>query len=177
MRLIKQNHKKVPAFSLLETVISIAIIAVIMVMLNNIVINFASASQKTLARSFVREEISTIVDQITTDVRSATRVGNCTGTLTSNATCDVYTDVLYRWQVCGGNAICKTDQAGTVIYRSSPQVELTELEFSEGLTTNANNLVQRNILITIVGRHRETRFGVNNVVRQSGVSTRNYVLL
>jgi hypothetical protein len=50
-------------------------------MLSNVLINSIIISQKSLARSFVREEMAEVSNQMVSDIRNASKVLSCTGSL------------------------------------------------------------------------------------------------
>ncbi len=171
--------KTIKAFSLLEVMVSMAIIGIIMAMLSNILVNSIIISQKSIARSFVREEVSDILDRVAADVRDANTISSCTGTL-QTAKCDMVLDAPVSWQTCvnsvGGYDVCKKDASGNILFSSSPTLKLTSLIFDQGYDTGTNT-IRKNILITIVADHQNTATGVKNILRQTSVSTRNYELI
>lgn len=164
-----QNSKthKLAAFSILETLVSITIIAVTMILLNNVVLNLTMISQKSLARSTVREEVAGIAALIVNDIRNADSIGNCTG-----SSCTVYGKQSGVWQLCSGS-LCKRDLSGNVVTITIPNVVINSFTIEQGFSTN-NNVTQSNFLITVVGSHANSNYNVNNVLRQVSASTRNY---
>ena len=175
---IKPKHLQ--AFSLIELTVSMAIIGIIMAMLSNVLVNSIIISQKSIARSFIREEISNITDQILNDVRDSTNVGQCDG-VNETAKCVVSTDVgIVTWQTCADPTtaklrVCKIDAQGANLFTSSSNLELTQLSFSTGFD-DSSNAVKKNVIITVIGGHVNQAFNVHNVLRQESVSTRNYIL-
>jgi prepilin-type N-terminal cleavage/methylation domain-containing protein len=172
--------RTIGAFSLLEIMVSMAIIGIIMAMLSNVLVNSILISQKSIARSFVREELSDIVDRIASDIRDANTVNGCSGSL-QTAKCDLVLDVPVTWKTCvngtGGNYdVCKVDANGNVLFSSSPSIKLKNFTFDQGFDTGTNT-IRKNVLITIVADHVNTATGVTNILRQTSVSTRNYELI
>lgn len=173
-------HKHEQGFSLLELMVSLAIISVIMLMFSNIIVNSISISQRSLARSFVREEIATLVDAIVSDLRSANTVGVCEGTL-DQASCSFVSDSPYTWEVCPGETsgqrrICKKDVSGQSVFIGSENINITHFSFDIGFELGGSS-ARRNIIITVVGDHLQEGLNIKNVLRQTSVSTRNYLIL
>jgi hypothetical protein len=172
--------RKLKAVSLLELIVSMAIVALLIIMINGVILNLASASRKALARSFIREEIAGVMDRIVSDIRNADRVNTCSGDLSSgNTLCEVHLSEAKIWEICDNDAgrevICQKNASGEVIFESSPSMTIEQFSFEEGLSAELN-FTRRNILITIVGSHRNPDVEVSNLVTQTIVSTRNYVL-
>lgn len=161
------NLKSFKAFSLLETLISITIIAVVMIMLNSVVLNLTMVSQKSLARSTVRDEITSVANQITNDIRNADSVANC-----AEDSCTVYGRQSGTWELCG-SSICKRDLNGAEIYSTIANVQIDAFNIDQGFA-QVNNSIQSNFLITVVGSHVNSNYNINNVIRQVAAATRNY---
>lgn len=174
------DTKKLRAFSLVELIVSIGIIGIILLMLNTVIINTAIVAQKSLARSYVREEIATIADLIATDIRAADRVGVCEGEFEDDSLrCEIFGRTNVVWQTCtidNIKRICKLSEMGENIFSSSPNLTITAAEFEIGFGTGAIS-TRRNIIVTLVADHANPSFNVTNVVRQTVISTRNYVLI
>jgi hypothetical protein len=171
-----KRRSKLKAFSLLETVISIAILGVILFMVHTTTIRFAELTQKAIARSTVREEVTNISDQIVTDVRSALQLGECNSVQAGAATCTIINpNQLIRWSLCN-QAICRTDiNANQVLFQSSSDILINRFDIEAGVTSG-NDPARSNILVTIVASHRNPKYQVTNIVRQISISTRNYVI-
>lgn len=165
---LKRNTKNtLKAFSLLETIISITIIAVVMIMLNTVVLNLTIVSQKSLARSTVRDEVTAVATRIVNDIRNADSVINCAG-----SSCTVYGEQSGTWQLCG-SAICKRDLNGNETYSTISNVQINAFNIDRGFA-QTNNSIQSNFLITVVGSHTNSNYNVTNVIRQVAAATRNY---
>jgi len=179
---VKQNKfevRKLKAFSLIELTVSMAIVGVIMAMLSNVLVNSIVVSQKSIGRSFVREEITDISDRISNDLREAARILECEGELV-NALCRVEsTEGTITWEMCpattGELQICKKDVDGNILFLSSPNLKVTGFTFEQGFDIGGN-AVKKNIVLTIVGDHANAAFNVKNILRQVSISTRNYFL-
>lgn len=183
MEKLKVKNKKLrflKAFSLAEMMVSMAIIAVLIPMLSNVMITSIIVSQKSFARSFVREELASITEKIAADLRSATTIVSCQGDLGS-ASCQMITNETITWTTClvgatGNLQVCKKDANGNVVYASSPSVKITKFTFEQGFDVNGTSS-RKNILLTIVASHVNQNFKVQNVLLQTSISTRNYFLI
>lgn len=177
----KRKSQKLKAFSLMEMVVTMGILAIIITMLSNILINTILVSQRTFARSFIREEIADIADKIALDIRQANIVTTCEGEGEA-VLCHMITNEPITWSLCdltgdGTNLqICKQDEDGNVLFASSPSLKVVQFTIEQGYEAQGSNR-QRNILVTVVGSHINTSYAVNNVVSQTAVSTRNYFLI
>jgi type II secretory pathway pseudopilin PulG len=175
----KQKSKTLAAFSILEMTVTLGITAVIMLMLSNVLVNSIAISQRSLIRSFVREEVAQISDAIAGDIKAANQVVNCAGTL-ANVSCTLITDQEYTWKTCPGNQsgqtkICKINSKEEIIYSTSENLNFKiftiEPGFEEGVSIS-----RRNLLVTISADHIQPALGIQNILRQASVSTRNYLL-
>lgn len=177
---IKTSSRKLSAFSILELTVTLGIVGIIMVMLSNILITSISISQKSLARSFAREEVSQIVDAIASDIKGANEIKECSGDIAAGVNCRFISDAEYLWTTCPGTnpgdmRICKFDSAGNQIYASSPSLNFYVFNIERGFESGDSE-ARRNILITLAASDIRTGLGINNIVRQTSVSTRNYLL-
>lgn len=176
-RLTTFKNKK--GYSIVEVLVSLGIMAVVITMLFNVLIVGIESSLKIIARSFVREEISSITGQITRDVRNSDRITSCGETSTQNS-CEFFkNNIRYRWTLCtdSTNRVCKYDMTNsaspTTVYRSSQNVNITTLDFAQGFGVSETEK-SKNILFTIIGSHTNSYVNVNNVFRQTSISTRNF---
>lgn len=175
LRLFK--NKK--GYSLLEVLVSLGIMAIVITMLFNVLIVGIQSSLRVLARSVVREEIAYVSGLIARDIRNSDRVFNCGETSLQNS-CDFFrNNIRYRWGQCTGETtrICKydiTDLSSPVeVFKSSQNVGVTRIDFTQGFGTSESDRL-RTVLLTIVASHNNSYVNVNNVFRQSSISTRNF---
>lgn len=162
---------------MLELIAVLGLMGIILVMMSNILVSTILISQKSAARAFVREEVSQTAELIISDLRRANTVDQCDGS-GSSAICIVTIDQAYTWAPCvQAGSICKSDAAGTVIYRTSPNVRFTVFSLEAGFEEGNTATARRNVLITLVAEHVIEKLNVKNVIRQQAVSTRNYLLL
>lgn len=186
--------QKLKGFSLLEMIVSMGIIGIVMAMLSNVLVLSIQISQESLARSFVREEVTNISNQIINDIREAEAVIQCDGEA-QNAFCQIGLGDIYTWEVCtnpdtvfqrceknasdaqqGKMVLIKRNGANEIIFVSSPSLALNAIRFEPGFDSGTGSVIRRNVLFTIVGSHKNPRLNVKNVLRQSAISTRNYLL-
>lgn len=168
----KGNNKK--AYSLLEVVVSLGIIAIIIVIFFNALFLSLQITFKNLGRSLIREEISTISSFILQDLRNADVVSVCEGN-----SCNLSRNgEIIEWSVCEENKICRNIIIGEdqgVSYKTSNIFSLNSIQFEPGFVANSSDL-RNNILLTISAAHTNPNLNINNVVRQLSISTRNYEL-
>lgn len=171
--------KILKAFSLMEMVVTMGILAIVITMLSNVLINSILISQRTIARSFIREEVADVMDRIAYDIRNASSIQTCEGTLI-DAACEMVVRERITWKMCdfegdGQLQVCKQDASGNTLYASSPNLRITQFSIEPGFETQTSAR-QRNLLITIVGGHINANYAVNNVINQVAVSSRNYLV-
>lgn len=172
----KTLKKKLSAYSLLEMIASLAIVAVIMIMLSNILIVTVEISRKSYARSSVREEQNSILSKIEKDIRNSRYISSCEGE-NESAYCEVALDKTYIWTTCqreegDGIYICKKNAAQDQILEGmSEDIIVNNFSIEEGLSDSDG---KKTILITLVVSHKDPDVEVENQVRQILVSMRNY---
>lgn len=171
-KLIKNKR----GYSLLEIVVSLAIIAVMMVMLTNIMVISLTVSAKTSARANTREEISNILANMKRDIRNAELIKNCTG-VDDGAVCEGILAVsgAFSWGICaeedGTKMVCKRDRDGNITESTPSHINIDKLSFDVGFD---KTLDKRTIIVTIVASNESERLNVKNVIQQTSISTRNY---
>lgn len=163
-------------FSLVEVVVSIGIMSVAMLILMSTLITAYSVNIKTLAANFVREEISALLSSITRDIRNANSITSCSG---SDCLIETQTGGV-RWSLCGAEPdntrVCKYNELDEIVYQTSNNVVLTNLDFTVSVPLATVDPEQANLIVTIVGSHANTNLGINNILKQNSVSTRNFNL-
>lgn len=173
-------NSKLKAFSLMEMVVTMAIIGIVMAMLSNVLITSINVSHRSIARSFIREEIADIIERVGDDVRSATEIVNCQGEMMAADCRMLIAGEVYSWRGCAGVggvvAICKYDSLGQLLYQTPDKMLINSFSFEQGFDA-ATSTVRRNVLITLVASHTNENFQVKNLVGQTSVSTRNYYLI
>ncbi len=176
---LNKKFKTKKGYSLVEIIVSLAIIGIILTILFNTLITTLRISFKTFARSFTREELSQVTTFVARDIRNSDSLNDC-GSIAGSENCRLYIDgEIVDWSLCLSTRICKSvSQDGitfTNTYVSSPSVAISKVEFSSTFGVS-DNPTRENILITIVGGHATQSLGISNIIRQQTVSTRNYEL-
>lgn len=181
MRRLQTRKKK--GFSLLEMTISLVIISFILLIFFNTIVTALDVSYKGIARSFVREEMTSILNLLLRDVRNSDEVSVCEGMTCEIIVggrelvwglCDEDNELLSPRSIRSENdIICKVDRnTSELIYKSDDKLKIEVFEFETAVSIG--NFSTKTILITIVSSHVNERFNVNNMIRQSSISTRNY---
>lgn len=175
----KQLSKNKKAYSLVEVLVSLGIMAIVITMLFNVLIVGLQSSLKVIGRSFVREEVANISALITRDLRNSDKIVNC-GESASQSSCEFFkNNIRYKWSKCTDDDtdVCKYDLSNVSspvkIYESSKNVDVTILDFSQGFGSTETD-VSKSVLFTVVASHTNSYINVTNVFKQGSVSTRNY---
>lgn len=173
-KLLKKNLK---AYSILEIVVTLAIVTIILVMLSDVLVLTMRVTRKSFARSVVREEQNNILTLMEKDLRNARYVGACAG-VNENASCEVGVDQVYYWTTCqrenGDLYLCKLDSTKSEVVEAMPEdIVLNSISFEEAISDSPG---RKSVLITLDVSHINPDVEVTNQVRQIVVSTRNYTL-
>lgn len=178
-KLLHSKKVNLKAYTLAEIVVSLGIIGIIITIFFNVLIVSLKITFKNIARSSTREEITTVTNLISKDLRNAIVVSDCGQTAVSEY-CELVVDnEEVRWEKCSSDPerICKVDvESGNVVYQSDENFKLTTLTFENSFSDTSSNVSQKVILLTLVADHVNPDTNVNNVVRQTAISTRNYEL-
>jgi type II secretory pathway pseudopilin PulG len=173
MKNLKGRRKK--AYSLVEVIVSLGVIGVVIVIFFNALVITLQISFRTIARSNVREEMSALTNQVIRDIRNADSITNCG---TGGSICELVIDGnIISWEICNSDRICKTINGSerNVVYQSSSALKITRFTFEAGYIDNPT-AIKNNILFTVIGSHRNESLKINNLIRQTAISTRNYEL-
>lgn len=187
LQLDKKEKKLKKGFSLLEIIISLAIMGFAITVMFSFLILSMRVSVISLSRSFIREELSNITTLISRDIRNSDFVLNC-GTQSFPASCEfIQEGTRYIWQRCDSTGTtnanaslntraCKVRLEGTtrtVLYLSPQSLVVDTFSFSLGYVGAAND-VKTNIIFLITASHSNSSYNISNVLRQISVSTRNF---
>jgi prepilin-type N-terminal cleavage/methylation domain-containing protein len=177
----RKYHKPKKAYSLLEVIISLAIVGMAITIMFNFLILSLQVSLSSFARSFIREEISNNLALISRDIRNADKINNCGQNDIANS-CEIILDgEKIVWSKCGQGStqICKDKilPTGEIVnlFTSSSNFIVSSLDFVQGYLANTSN-TKINIIVTISGDHANKSLKVKNIIKQSSISTRNYEL-
>lgn len=174
-----QRHRKLAAASLVELIVSMAIMALLMVMLSNILTNTLVATRKSSARSLVREEIAVISDKLVSSIRAAETIVGCTGS-GSGAECRLaITGGQVVWKLCdatGGTSaatsLCQYDENSNLLYVSSSNISISRFSLEPAGSGSGNSF----ILVTLVADHIAPELGITNITRQTAAVPRNFTI-
>lgn len=175
---ISNLFKNKKGYSLVEILVSLGILSIVITMLFNVLIVGLQSSLKITARSFVREEMANISGFISRDIRNSDKILNCGETAIEYSCVFFKNNIRYKWERCdNNNYVCKYDLTDInnplVVYKSSQSVLINSLEFTQGFGSGETQKA-KNILFTIVASHTNSYVNINNVFRQTSISTRNY---
>lgn len=184
MQNLKQSKTK-KAYSLLEVIVSLAIVSVAIVTLINFLVISLRLNVISLARSVIREELNSISTLVSRDIRNADLVLNCgnTSELAVSSECSfVSRGNIFRWQMCVESdlvdRICKYQlnadlEPISTEFASISNAKINDFSFSRGFTGIENNS-SINIILLISADHINDTLNINNLFRETSVSTRNY---
>ena len=193
----KKNKTKRKAFSLIETLVTLAVFGILLAMLFQILMLNIKISRKISARTRVREEISELVSLMQRDLRNADYIFECSNgvkdfdedgdkengcRIQSQGENIVWVDSSH--DRCNGNKICRLDYStnpNEVMYESSGILTLEPYDSTNpnsGVSFQSNidpvDNAKAEILITFNASATNDNWDVNTQVRQIAVSTRNY---
>jgi type II secretory pathway pseudopilin PulG len=179
LRLMVLKKKFKRGYSIVEVLVSLGIMTIVITMLFNVLILGLQSSIKSIARSSVREELSNISGLISRDFRNSENIVNCAETTEQEFECTFFkNNVRYSWRRCNDDItkVCKYELGNvqSEIYRSSDNLNFETFEFHYGFGNQDNENGVNNILLTLVVSHTNSYININNVFRQTYISTRNY---
>ncbi len=193
-----KNHNK-GAYSLLELLVTLVITSIIMIALITLFTNVLRLSAISYGRAEAREELVNFLEEFEKDLRNASQVGTCEGFIVagesdSSFLCEFVTDAEYRWASCpkpavgssGLPSICSSNNfdcrpGGLTIckYRGDELISNFNYFYNieqfgvSGFSTNTDSSNQTLSVVGVVSHPNQT-FEINNIVRQSVVSTKNF---
>jgi type II secretory pathway pseudopilin PulG len=169
-----QNKHLKKGFSLVETVVTIMIYAVMLFMITNVVLLNSRLSMQLQMRSRIRAELEQIATQIKRDIRNADLMGECN----ANKCRFSIAGNEYSWNyVSSSGRINKTKNVGTsgsIEFESSPILKVNAINFTQ-IVDPTDSLRQRaTIIITLDVEGANPIWKINNQIVQEIVSTRNF---
>jgi prepilin-type N-terminal cleavage/methylation domain-containing protein len=176
------KKKKLKGFSILETLVTLAIFGIMTAMLSQAILININITRKASVRSRIREEMSQISSLIERDVRNAQLVGTCGLVPPNENKCTITSVSSFTWtdncpSLGGGiKSICRKDLAGNILYQSSKVLSITTLKFQVITPAGITDPTKSTILVTIIGAAVNPNLNINNQVRQLAVSTRNFTI-
>ncbi len=177
--LLRSHKKNKKAFSLLEVIVSLSIIAFCTIMMMEFMILSFKITAVGLGRSLVREELANVMNLVGRDFKNSDFAPSCNSEGTS---CDFYIDgIQYRWYRCQSDTkICKDKYDSSTnsfsnVYTISSNVNITYFKFESGFSQTGSS-GSPNLILTISASHSNGTLGINNVIKQSSFSLRNYEL-
>jgi hypothetical protein len=171
---INVRNNKLKSFTLIETIATILIYAMMMLMITNIVLVNARLSQQLKIRSRIRSEMSQVVAMIKRDVRNAATVDaeHCTDTSCSLT----IVNNLITWSYSATNhTITRKDGLTNEIFTTADYLSVDYFNFYT-ISDAATTTKQVTIILTIKAKGTNEAWKVNNQIAQEIISSRNYGL-
>lgn len=184
------KKKKLKAFSLVETLVTLVVFGILLAMLSQVLLLNLQVSRKIQARTRVREELAELVGLLQRDVRNADIIyigaGECddTNDFDMNSQNDrgcrmfVTDDILWvdgGHGSCPANHLCKLQWSNqnNVLYQSSDILSVDSVSFQAQEFLSVEN-TSATLIVTLNVAASNPNWEVNNQVRQITVSTRNF---
>lgn len=171
--------KNLKGYSLLEMIVSLSIVGVATIVMMNFMIMSFKISAIIMGRSLVREELATVMNSVGRDFKNSDFSPTCA---VDGLSCEFSIEgVRYRWYLCSNSTkICKDKYDSFTstyvnVYTLSNNVNINYFKFENGYSS-AGLGGNSNILLTISAAHSNESLGINNVIKQSSYSLRNYEL-
>lgn len=156
--------KKYKAYSLVEVIVTLGIIGILIVMLFNVILLALRSNTIIAGRSYVREQTSSVLSQISREIRNADEVKNCAA-----GSCEFRLNGKdIKWESCG-LSICRYENTQLSL-QTSDTINMNSLVFDVYPGVNDNSVV----LVTITAGHSNPALNITSVINQISTTTRNY---
>jgi len=162
---------KKASFTLLETIVTIAIYAVMLLMITNIVILNAKLNEQMKMRTRIRNELSQISSSIKRDVRNADSINpdecqstRCLITISGS---------VINWNLDANKLTRTANSTPTEI--TADYLIIDSVNFSAIAEPDRNN-TKVTIILTIMAKGKNEAWNINNQVVQDIISIRNFDL-
>lgn len=186
--MLKKLKTRMKALSLVETVFTLAIFAILLVMLSEVLVLNIRASNMIKFRSSIRDELSELTSLIQRDIRNAgfIDIANCDddididSDINNESACRISHRQNFYWvfdqggELCPENKLCKinTDLSGEVYFQTAEILSIDSINFEVSNSNIAGDEVT--VLITIVASATNENWDIDNQIRQISVATRNF---
>lgn len=166
--------KKLKGFSLIEIIVSLAIVSIILILFFNIITGILNTAIKTNARAAAREEMSLLSNLVRQDIRNANVISDC-----NESSCELVTNEgQIEWNRCDDNEnlVCRyTNNNGVreLTYKMPEFLEAETFSFDVGFSEDTDTTKQ-NIIFNLAANHTNEELEIENIVVNTSTSTRNY---
>jgi len=129
--------KNLKTFTLLEVVVSIAIISIISLLLLQTLIFANRTIIENIIFSKAREDIDLLISLITKDIKNAEKIINCM----NNECIFLHSSRIYKWSNCENEmSVCKFNENNQVIYKTN-LIKINVLDFNTIRYNNSYEIV------------------------------------
>ncbi len=182
---MKKKNKKLKAFSLLEVIVSLSIMGISTVLMMNFLVISLRVSSISIARSFVREELSNLNTLISKDMRASELPPLCDFEVENECILTIDSKKI-KWSLCDddNNRVCKYElntvtSAYVNKFKTSDSILINYFRFDRGfseLNSPTSGQISNNSIVLTISAGFNSNIGVDNVIRQSSFSLRNYTV-
>jgi len=124
---LQNDNKNLKTFTLLEVVVSIAIISTISLLLVQTLIFANKTIIENIIFSKAREDIDLLVSLISKDIKNAEKIVSCV-----NEECKfLHSSKVYKWSTCENNmSVCKFNDDNQIMYKTINLIKINSLDFT-----------------------------------------------
>jgi type II secretory pathway pseudopilin PulG len=176
MKLKIQTKKHKSAYSLVELLISISITSILLAMLFNTIFVSIKSSSISAYRNLISNEISSINNQISYDIRNLDIIINCLDT----SECIFSKDgVIYKWSICEESMMCKSvvnEEAEVLVSKLGSNIIIDTLLFQLENIELGSNTQKIYITYTYTPKNSGIIYGDETIrsINQINVSLRQF---
>lgn len=187
------NYNKKKAFSLVETVVTLAVFGILLAMLSQVLLLNIRVSRKISERSRIREELAEFVGLLQRDLRNASFVevdvnpddSKCGENVDldgfggeNDNGCQMSHVQTFYWvdgssTHCDSGRVCKVDaNTGDLLFQTSDVLNIEEIDFDYAIFEGDD--AKATIIVTLIANASNPTWDITDQVRQISVSTRNF---
>jgi len=134
---LQNDNKNLKTFTLLEVVVSIAIISIILLLLVQTLIFANNTIIENYILSKAREDIDLLISLMSKDIKNAEKIINCI----NNECSFLHSSKIFKWSKCENEmSVCKFNENNQVIYETN-LIKINVLDFNTIRYNNSYEIV------------------------------------